>query len=99
MGLGPIFDDRRAQRECREMESKGLFGSAGWCYHIRKLGWLLEALPPEAALRALLHQGKVGFIAFDSFGQAEPALDLALFLAGTKNIGLSEPHEEESNED
>ncbi|HJZ46480.1 MAG TPA: hypothetical protein VKE41_04915, partial [Roseiflexaceae bacterium] len=38
-------------------------------------------------------------IDFDSFCQAEPALDLALFLAATKNIGLSEPHEEESNED
>jgi hypothetical protein len=36
---------------------------------------------------------------FDNFCQAEPALDLALFLSATKNIGLSEPHEEESNED
>jgi hypothetical protein len=49
--------------------------------------------------QVLLHQGKIGFIDFDSFGQAEPALDLALFLSATKNIGLSEPHEEESNED
>jgi hypothetical protein len=26
-------------------------------------------------------------------------MDLALFLSATKNVGLSEPHEEESNED
>jgi hypothetical protein len=49
--------------------------------------------------QVLLYRGKIGFIDFDSFCQAEPALDLALFLAATKNIGLSEPHEEESNED
>jgi len=49
--------------------------------------------------QVLLYQGKIGFIDFDSFCQAEPALDLALFLSATKNIGLSEPHEEESNED
>ncbi len=61
--------------------------------------------PPAPAHRSfrpaqvLLHQGTIGFIDFDSFGQAEPALDLALFLSATKNIGLSEPHEEESNED
>lgn len=49
--------------------------------------------------QVLLYQGNIGFIDFDSFCQAEPALDLALFLSATKNIGLSEPHEEESNED
>jgi hypothetical protein len=49
--------------------------------------------------QVLLYQGKIGFIDFDSFCQAEPALDLALFLSATKNIGLSEPHEEESNDD
>jgi aminoglycoside phosphotransferase (APT) family kinase protein len=49
--------------------------------------------------QVLLYRGKIGFIDFDSFCQAEPALDIALFLAATKNIGLSEPHEEESNED
>jgi hypothetical protein len=49
--------------------------------------------------QVLLYQGRIGFIDFDSFCQAEPALDVALFLSATKNIGLSEPHEEESNED
>ncbi|HEX9372284.1 MAG TPA: phosphotransferase [Roseiflexaceae bacterium] len=63
------------------------------------------AEPPAPSHRSfrpaqvLLYNGTIGFIDFDSFGQAEPALDLALFLSATKNIGLSEPHEEESNED
>jgi aminoglycoside phosphotransferase (APT) family kinase protein len=59
-------------------------------------------VPSHSSFRpaqVLLYRGKVGFIDFDSFCQAEPALDLALFLAATMNIGLSEPHEEESNED
>lgn len=59
-------------------------------------------VPSHSSFRpaqVLLHDSKIGFIDFDSFCQAEPALDLALFLAATKNIGLSEPHEEESNED
>jgi aminoglycoside phosphotransferase (APT) family kinase protein len=49
--------------------------------------------------QVLLDRNSIGFIDFDRFGQAEPALDLALFLSSTKNIGLSEPHEEESNDD
>ena len=49
--------------------------------------------------QVLLYRGTVGFTAIDSFCQLEPALGLALFLSATKNIGLSEPHEEESNED
>jgi aminoglycoside phosphotransferase (APT) family kinase protein len=49
--------------------------------------------------QVLLYQGEVAFIDFDSFCQAEPALDLALFLSATRNVGLSEPHEEESSED
>jgi hypothetical protein len=49
--------------------------------------------------QVLISQNTIGFIDFDGFGQAEPALDLALFLSSTKNIGLSEPHEEESNDD
>ncbi|MEO7908158.1 MAG: phosphotransferase [Roseiflexaceae bacterium] len=60
------------------------------------------AVPSHSSFRpaqVLLYRGKVGFIDFDSFCQAEPALDLGLFLAATMNIGLSEPHEEESNED
>jgi aminoglycoside phosphotransferase (APT) family kinase protein len=49
--------------------------------------------------QVFLYHDTIGFVDFDNFCQAEPALDLALFLSATKNIGLSEPHEEESNED
>jgi aminoglycoside phosphotransferase (APT) family kinase protein len=38
--------------------------------------------------QVLVHQGQIGFIDFDSFGQSEPALDLALFLSTVKSIGL-----------
>jgi hypothetical protein len=58
--------------------------------------------PSHASFRpaqVLIYQGQIGFVDFDSFCQAEPALDIALFLSATKNIGLSQPHEEESNED
>jgi hypothetical protein len=37
----------------------------------------------------LLHQGQVGLIDFDSWCQAEPALDLALFLTSIKDTGLN----------
>ncbi len=36
----------------------------------------------------LLHQGGIGFIDFDGACQAEPALDLALFRATLKDVGL-----------
>jgi Ser/Thr protein kinase RdoA (MazF antagonist) len=38
--------------------------------------------------QVLLHKGEIGFIDFDGFCQAEPALDLALFRAILKDIGL-----------
>ena len=47
----------------------------------------------------LLYEGEVGFIDFDKFRQAEPALDLSLFLSATKNFALSRPHGEESDEE
>ncbi|MEP7188399.1 MAG: phosphotransferase [Roseiflexaceae bacterium] len=56
------------------------------------------ATPPDSNVFAhgtfrpnqvLLHQGQVGLIDFDSWCQAEPALDLALFLASVKDVGLS----------
>jgi Ser/Thr protein kinase RdoA (MazF antagonist) len=49
--------------------------------------------------QVLMAGQELAFIDFDSFCQAEPAMDLALFLSSTKNVGLSEPHEEESGED
>jgi aminoglycoside phosphotransferase (APT) family kinase protein len=40
--------------------------------------------------QVLIHQGRIGFIDFDSFCQAEPSLDLSLFLRRTKDIALAE---------
>jgi hypothetical protein len=51
--------------------------------------------PPAPAHRSfrpaqvLLHQGEIGFIDFDGFCQAEPAMDLALFMSTVKNISLN----------
>jgi len=39
--------------------------------------------------QVLLHEGAIGFIDFDGFCQAEPALDLALFMTTIKNIALN----------
>lgn len=39
--------------------------------------------------QVLLWEGEIGFIDFDGFCQAEPALDLALFFTTLKNIGLN----------
>ncbi|MCB9157434.1 MAG: phosphotransferase [Caldilineaceae bacterium] len=36
--------------------------------------------------QVLLHQGDIGFIDFDGFCQAEPAMDLALFMTTVKNM-------------
>ncbi|HKO23758.1 MAG TPA: hypothetical protein VJY65_03350 [Chloroflexota bacterium] len=38
--------------------------------------------------QVLLYQGRIGFSDFDSFCQAEPALDLALFLSAIKDRGM-----------
>jgi aminoglycoside phosphotransferase (APT) family kinase protein len=40
--------------------------------------------------QVLIYQGAIGFIDFDSFCQAEPSLDLSLFLRRTKDIALAE---------
>jgi Phosphotransferase enzyme family len=38
--------------------------------------------------QVLLYQGRIGFIDFDSFCQAEPAMDLALFRSSLKDKGM-----------
>jgi aminoglycoside phosphotransferase (APT) family kinase protein len=38
--------------------------------------------------QVLLFQGRIGFVDFDSFCQAEPALDLALFRSSLKHNGM-----------
>lgn len=48
-------------------------------------------LPAHRSFRPaqiLLAQGEIGFIDFDGFCQAEPAMDLALFMTTLKNFGL-----------
>jgi hypothetical protein len=49
--------------------------------------------------QALIYQGQIGFIDFDSFCQAEPALDLSLFLRRTKDIVLGALDEDGSELD
>jgi hypothetical protein len=44
--------------------------------------------------QVLINNGQIGFIDFDGFCQAEPALDLGLFLAKVKDIGLSPPKDD-----
>jgi aminoglycoside phosphotransferase (APT) family kinase protein len=38
--------------------------------------------------QVLLYQGRIGFVDFDRFCQAEPAMDLALFLLSLKDTGM-----------
>jgi hypothetical protein len=50
------------------------------------------ALPAHRSFRpqqVLIHEGKVGFIDFDGFCLAEPALDIALFRATMKEMGIN----------
>jgi len=44
--------------------------------------------------QVLLHQGRIGFVDFDSFCQAEPAMDLALFLSSLKGNGMQALYDE-----
>jgi hypothetical protein len=58
------------------------------------------AAPAHGSLRlnqVLLHQGQIGFVDFDSFCQAEPAMDLALFRSSLKDKGMRDLYEEGSN--
>jgi hypothetical protein len=48
--------------------------------------------------QVLLHEGRVGFIDFDSFCRSEPARDLALFLSNIISVGLNTGAEEEDEE-
>jgi len=49
--------------------------------------------------QVLLYKERIGFIDFDGFCQAEPALDLALFLGKIRDIGLSASEADEDDED
>jgi aminoglycoside phosphotransferase (APT) family kinase protein len=64
---------------------------------LRRLEALARAHPADPPVPAhgtfrpaqvLLSQGRIGFIDFDGFCQAEPALDLALFRSSLKDKGM-----------
>jgi hypothetical protein len=64
---------------------------------LQHLETLAADIPPDPVLPAhrafrpaqvLIHQGRIGFIDFDGFGQSEPALDLSRFLRKTRALGL-----------
>src|SRR4029078_11202377 len=49
--------------------------------------------------QVLLNKAQIGFIDFDGFCQAEPALDLALFLGKIHDIGLSAGKDDDDEDD
>lgn len=49
--------------------------------------------------QVLIDQDAIGFIDFDSFCLAEPAMDLALFLRRTKDIALAAPDDDAGSPD
>jgi aminoglycoside phosphotransferase (APT) family kinase protein len=61
--------------------------------HLEALNAMHPPDPVRPAHRAfrpaqvLIHAGRIGFIDFDGFGQAEPALDLSRFLRKTRALG------------
>jgi hypothetical protein len=72
--------------------------------HLRALAASHPADPSAPAHRSfrpaqvLLSGGAIGFIDFDGFCQAEPALDLALFMTTVKNLGMSKSHSDDDDE-
>jgi thiamine kinase-like enzyme len=49
--------------------------------------------------QVLLSGGEIGFIDFDGFCQAEPALDLALFMTTVRNLGVNKSDVEDEDEE
>ncbi len=49
--------------------------------------------------QVLLAGGEIGFIDFDGFCQAEPALDIALFMTTIKNLSVNKSSVEEEDEE
>jgi aminoglycoside phosphotransferase (APT) family kinase protein len=73
---------------------------------LERLEALASASPADPAVPAhgsfrpnqvLLSQGRIGFVDFDSFCQAEPALDLALFLSAIKDRGMRILHDKKDS--
>ncbi|HEX6606144.1 MAG TPA: phosphotransferase, partial [Chloroflexia bacterium] len=72
-----------------------------------RLTALAATYPPDAEgpahgsfrpAQVLLHEGRVGFIDFDSFCRSEPARDLALFLSNIISVGLNTGADEDDDE-
>jgi hypothetical protein len=72
-----------------------------------RLTALAATYPPDAEgpahgsfrpAQVLLHNGRVGFIDFDSFCRSEPARDLALFLSNIISVGLNTGAVDEDDE-
>jgi hypothetical protein len=77
---------------------------AGTAPLLAQLVTLTQTYPPDRLVpshgsfrpaQVLIDAGQIGFIDFDSFCQAEPADDLALFLGNVKSIGLTAFEEDE----
>ena len=49
--------------------------------------------------QVLLYKGRIGFIDFDGFCQAEPALDLALFLGKIRSIGVNASESDDDDDE
>jgi hypothetical protein len=73
--------------------------------HLQALAAVQPADPLAPAHRSfrpaqvLLSGGEIGFIDFDGFCQAEPALDLALFMTTVKNLGINKSNPDDEDED
>lgn len=73
--------------------------------HLEVLAAEHPADPPGPAHRSfrpaqvLLYEGEIGFIDFDGFCQAEPAMDVALFMTLLKHIALSKTKGDDEEED
>jgi hypothetical protein len=73
--------------------------------YLERLAAQYPADPLEPAHRSfrpaqvLLYQGEIGFIDFDGFCQAEPAMDIALFRTTLKNFGLNLKEDEDDEEE
>jgi aminoglycoside phosphotransferase (APT) family kinase protein len=73
--------------------------------HLETLAHTYPADPPVPAhgtfrpAQVLLSQGRIGFIDFDNFCQAEPAMDLALFRSSLKDKGMRMLYDEGDSRD
>jgi len=102
VALGEIWDWEDEMSEVRERVERlstsypGLVQAADPL--LNRIQQLADACPPDPLVpshgsfrpaQVLLYKDQIGFIDFDSFCQAEPANDLALFLSTVMSLGLT----------